>query len=258
MSRPVELYRFSLGLTSWHQTNSPQQFDLLGQTYVPEYLRRSEISYTTEESRQEIKVRVKRDHPVVKLFAAGDQIGRVGLTILEADRDVPGSRFIWRGRLIGPTWEREGDGLVAVLSGIPVFSELARGLLGIRLMPSCYKELYGVLCRADRNAFRESGTATDVQGNVVQSQVFASQTDGYFNGGWIEVGGVAKRAIVTHLGNAVQLTGPIPDLATGGTFDAYPGCDQSTGPGGCAKFNNLANHGGKKFVPGRNPNTGGL
>ena len=258
MSRPVELYRFSLGVNNWYQTNSPQPFEHQGQTYRPEFLKRSEISYTAEESRQEIKVQVKRDHPVVKLFAAGAQLGRVGLTILEADRDHPGTRFIWRGRLVGPSWQRAGDGLQAELHGIPVFAELARGLLGVRLMPACYKELYGLLCRADRNAFRETGVATDVQGSVLQSQVFAGRPDGYFNGGWIEVGNVPGRMILTHVGNAVTLTGPPTGLSAGGTFDAYPGCDHSTGAGGCAKFDNRANFGGKKFVPERNPNTGGL
>lgn len=256
MSRPVELYRFTLGLETWHQTNSPQPFEHQGQTYRPEFLRRTEITYSNEENRQEIKVRVKRDHPIVGLFAAGAQIGRVGLTILEADRDHPGTRFIWRGRLVGPTWEREGDGLVASLHGIPVFAELARGLLGVRLMPACYKELYGPLCRADRNAFRESGTATDVQGPVIQAQVFADKPAGYFNGGWIEYRGVPSRMILSHVGNAVTLTGPVGGLATGHDFDVYPGCDHSTG--GCAKFGNLPNFGGKKFVPERNPNTGGL
>lgn len=258
MSRPVELYRFTLGQTSWHQTPSAPAFELLGQTYVPEFLRRSEISYTTEESRQEIKVTVKRDHPVAQLFAAGDQIGRVGLTILAADRDIPGSRFIWRGRLVGPTWTREGDGLACSLHGIPVFAELARGLLGPRFMPSCWKELYGVTCRVDRGAFKEAGVATDVQGAVVQAQVFAGRPDGYFSGGWIEVGGIARRMILSHIGNTVTLTGPISGFATGASFDTFPGCDHSTGANGCAKFGNLPNFGGKKFVPERNPNQGGL
>jgi len=35
----------------------------------------------------------------------------------------------------------------------------------------------------------------------------------------------------------------------GDTFDAYPGCDHTTGANGCAKFSNLAHFRGYPRVP---------
>lgn len=258
--QPVELYRFSLRQQRWTHTPSAEPFVFDGDTYTPEFIRRSEISYTVEESRQGLEVTVRRDHPVAQLYASGEQLGTVHLTVLEADRVLPGTRFIWRGKIIGPDWRREGEGVVAVLNGEPTFADLQRGLLGLRMMPNCYKQLYGVLCRADRNAFREIGTVTAVSadGVQVQAQVIAGRPDGYWTGGWLETENVARRMILSHVGNQVVLSGRVDGLNVGTGIVVFPGCDHSTGIGGCLKFNNLVNFGGHKFVPKRNPNVGGL
>lgn len=257
MSRPVELYRFSLGTQVWAYAAAEVPIALAPYTYAPEQISRSALEYTMQSPRQPITVTLRRDHPIALMFASGAQPGMMSLTILEVDRDTAVSRVVWRGRVIGPEWRTQREGLVCALRCEPQFVTLQRGMLRLRVSASCYKRLYSEICRASRAAMQTTGTVTAVAGASVSAQAFGTFPDGWFSGGYLEWGAQQRRMILSHTGVTVTLSGAPAGLAAGLVVQAFPGCDHTLET--CRdKFANLANHGGKRFIPTRNPNTQGL
>ncbi len=256
--RPVELYRFTLRQQTWTYANAEVPFTLSGQVYAPETIERTGIDYTMSQPRQAIDVTVRRDFPVASLFAAGVQPGVVNLVVLEIDRSTPTvSRLVWRGRVLGPEWIKDGEGLVCRLKCEPRSTQLGRGVLKLRTSVACNKQLYGITCRADRNAYRVTATATAVSGHVITAQAFGELPDGWLAGGWLELANVPRRMILSHTGGSVVLSGPVPGLNVGSSLVVFPGCDHL--PDTCAtKFENIENYGGKLFVPGRDPHREGV
>lgn len=252
------MYRFTLRQQTWTYAAAEVRFTLSGQVYTPEAIERSGIDYTMSQPRQAIEVRVRRDFPVAELFASGLQPGVVNLVVLEVDRSAPTvTRLVWRGRVLGPEWVKEGEGLVCRLKCEPRSTQLGRAVLKLRTSVACNKQLYGPTCRADRNAFRITATASAVAGRVITAQAFGELPDGWLSGGWLELANVPRRMILAHTGGSVFLAGPVPGLVVGSNLAVFPGCDHL--PDTCEfKFENLPNYGGKLFVPGRDPHREGV
>ncbi|MBY6055377.1 DUF2163 domain-containing protein [Leisingera daeponensis] len=97
-----------------------------------------------------------------------------------------------------------------------------------------------------------------VHGRTFTASGLDAFADGWFSGGTLEwlTGANAGRKVevMLHSNDAdVRLTlqyAPVRDIATGDTFTVQAGCDKTTGPGGCARFENIANFRGFPHIPG--------
>ena len=121
---------------------------------------------------------------------------------------------------------------------------------------TCVNSLYDTACGVSRAAYLVGGTsAAGSTVSVVKATL--AQAMGWFDQGSITfTSGQNKgfsRTVKTYTAGSpgtLSLIAPFPFApAAGDTFTALPGCDKTTGPGGCEKFNNVPRFKGFSFVP---------
>jgi len=120
----------------------------------------------------------------------------------------------------------------------------------------CVNSLYDPACGVSRATYAVSGGAG---AGSSASTVIATltQATGWFDQGSItftsgQNSGFARtvKSYVAGSPGTLALIAPLPFApAAGDAFTALPGCDKTTGSGGCAKFNNQARFKGFPFVP---------
>lgn len=251
---PVELYRFVLSAAERHLfTSGDAEITYAGDTYAPVTISRSEIEQTAEIHRGELEVQVSRDNPLVAQFTAAPPDRIVTLTVFRHHRDD--SEFItyWKGRLLSVLWA----GGQVTLKCEPVFSSLKRAGLRRRYQASCPHVLYGPGCFVTRAAFATEGVVTQLVGARVSADAFGAHPNGWFTGGYLQFGALARRLIMSHINANVTLSAPLPELTVGASVTAYAGCDHALST--CdTKFDNAANNGGFPFAPQRNPFQGSI
>lgn len=246
---PVELYRFSVGLSEWLYTPMDQPFVLAGKTYVPAYLERGELSVTDETPREALDVTVARNNPVASLFNAQAPDGTVYLTIFREHRGESDFIQLGRWRVLSCTWA----GSQAVLKCQPLFTSLARPLLRLRFATTCRHALFDEGCTLSKSSYRVPAHLIAHSGITMQSAAFAAKPDGWFAGGEVDAGSGRRRRIIAHAADIITLTANIPGVTAGDDVDAYPGCNKVIEGDCLLKFNNTLNHGGFPYIPAENP-----
>jgi len=121
---------------------------------------------------------------------------------------------------------------------------------------TCVNSLYDAACGVSRGAYRVSGaTASGSSASVLRATL--AQPSGWFDQGSIaftsgQNAGFARTVKSWASGSpgTLSLIAPFPFApAAGDAFTALPGCDKTTGSGGCPKYNNQARFKGFPFVP---------
>jgi len=255
---PVECYRIQLGLTVWRVTSADLRLtiDVAGEgvrAYVPEAISRGDLSFSEEQNSGVVEVSLPRWHEVAQLFIAITPSQPVRITIYRFHPDDGEIGIAFMGQIVAATFE----GSTAKLTCAPGSVDLRRSIPRLPCQVRCPWTLFSAGCGLNAEDFREDGVLTSVAGDTLQAAVFATQPDGYFTLGYIQLADATRRYITAHLGNTVTLQEPAIGLVAGTAIAAYPGCDllETT----CvAKFNNLANHWGFRRLPVRNPYQVGL
>jgi uncharacterized phage protein (TIGR02218 family) len=116
---------------------------------------------------------------------------------------------------------------------------------------SCIHILFDGGCGLSKSAFAVAGTVGTGSTNLV---INWANTANYFNEGTItftsgELNGLSANLKASG-GTTLTLVDQLPVAPQpGDTFNAYPGCNHTTGTGGCASFNNLVHFRGYPDVP---------
>lgn len=247
---PQELYRFTLGSTVWRYTTAQSAIAYLGDTYAPAPLRRSGIEQTQEFGRATLTLDAAADLPVARPFIVTPPDGGLSLTVFR--RHAGDGDFItwWKGRVVSVVFSA---GTVQ-LRCEPVFTSLKRSGRRAHYQIGCRHPLYGGGCRVNAADYRVAGSVQAISGTTVYAPEFLARPDGWFSGGRLAALGL-QRMVIGHTGGAVTLSAPIPGLAAGQAFEAWPGCDHTIAT--CAaKFANHQNFGGFPFIPLKNPFAG--
>jgi len=245
---PIEIYSFIFDGGAYYQTSGLESVVYNSRQYDPVPLRRSTLEANITEERTELKLQTVRDNPVAELFRVAPPSSTVSVSLYRGD----GAAFTlaWTGRILSCEW----SGLEAVLFCEPVSTSLERSGLRRAYSRGCPHVLYGPSCRVSTGIHKVSTTATGT-GTQIQVGSVGGQSDGYFDGGYLDYrhgsGIYDRRMILSQVGTTLTISYPIQDLA--GEVDIFPGCDHTTGANGCGKFSNLQNFGGFPFVPSKNP-----
>lgn len=248
--QPVELYRFSQGTRKWLYTSADAAFVHAGETYTPYPLKRSNFRQTQELAKSGLEINATRDLPLIVDTIASPLLGVVGLTVYRRHRSDAEVTQWWKGRVEGVRFE----GGQATVSCVPIGTSLRR--IGLRrpAQRMCPHALYDTGCNVSAAAFGASGTLLSWTGANVTASVFATQPNGWWVGGKIELDGVL-RFVVGHASDTLTLTSGVPGLAQNAGFTVYPGCDHLANT--CnVKFGNILNYGGAPWFPIKNPFTG--
>jgi uncharacterized phage protein (TIGR02218 family) len=154
------------------------------------------------------------------------------------------------------------DGKVCSLVARTVLASIRRQFPRRTFQNACNHVIYDTTtCKVDDTdpTFRASalGVASMV-GNLltVSSGLSGIYTDGWMNGGYVEVvGGSDYRLIQDHTANVLTLMQPFATTPT--SVNVFAGCGHSVAI--CkSKFDNVDNYGGFAFVPTKNPFESGI
>lgn len=239
---PYELHEFRLGETSAYSRYADAPADVVynGNVFTHCFMKGGPIEAGANAIKSRTIVTTDWDNPYAAQYkiCAPDPI--VHYTRYKGHgADV---EAIYRGDVLQVTFHqdsRKGENRRAEIVIDPSTAAMQRMGLVTRYGRQCGVELYSTQCGVLRATYKQSGTLDSVTGNVLTSTTFGSQANGYWLGGDIIINS-RQRKIIVHSGNDVTISGMIPSLAAGQSFDVYPGCDHLPGvTGNChARYNN--------------------
>lgn len=246
--KPIELYEFRRGNTSWHFNTSRKDFIYLSNTYSSVYVKRDNIRSTGANGRQALNITVAADNPLAVTYLGGMPAQATTLAIYRKHVGEDEIGQVWAGRVVNV--EFSGD--EATLKCEPISTALRRNGLRAMYQVLCRHALYGPHCRAIDNRITASVAEVSGQNVTVGGFVLPPQAK-YFAGGTMRSGDDAW-LISDQNGVVLTLAQPPLGLISGATVTLSAGCDHTAfSNNGCAKFNNLDNFGGFPFMPKRNP-----
>ena len=159
-------------------------------------------------------------------------------------------------------------GLIDVDRAVATFTiDDYRQLLNLQMpkwlfAPTCQNTLYDANCTVVESSFASSGfiasgsSFAQVAFSTTNSSGITGQVSGYFDNGKIVVNTGLNAGLSfaisswNQITETISFTSPAPfTFSTTDSVTAYPGCDRSTGAGGCTKFNNLPNFRGMPYIP---------
>lgn len=250
---PVECFRFASGGSAWTHTSADREVTIPAGTFAPDFVMRSEIEHSQEDTGGTASVTVAQEHPVAALFVDYAPESPVSLTMWRAHRGeedlaVP----FWSGLLASATFE----GSETTLHGMPDDVVLGRRVPGRSFQATCPWALYGPGCLVDRAAFTDLVVVSTVSGFTLTGG-FGARPDRWYENGWAERLSGEKRMIVRHVGGTVTLKAAFRSIASGETVRAVAGCLRTESV--CtSKFGNLVRFGGMSRIPVKNPHVGRL
>jgi len=246
-AQPVWLYEFVQGSTAWRYTSAPVAQTHATHTWTPLPVAHTEITQSSEMSRQGITLTFPRTDTFAIQFVR-DTVDAVTTVTLYRGHPSDGE-FVtfWKGRVSAG----KAGGQRIEVECESIFTSLRRAGLRARYQRNCRHALYQRGCNLNRASFAVAGTVSAISGNTVTVSAASAQPNGYYLGGMIMHNGVL-RMIVNHVGSVLTLFRPLPGLAVSNAVTIYPGCDRSLAT--CiSKFDNRANFGGFPWLPQKNP-----
>lgn len=259
LNSPIEIYEFNQkNVEIYRYTSADKDVLYAGFTYEKISLKRGDIEQSQQISRSTLKIDMPRSIPLVTQFVAQPPSNVINLTIrrfhrLDIDNEVV---VLWKGRLANVDFK--GD--VCQLICDPLITAMRRTNLRRLFQISCPHILYRGACGIDEVTYRQNATLTVVDNINLTSTTFGTEADGYWSGGIVRIeksGMPHVRAIITHVGNVVEIDLSIPGLVATDVVQAAPGCDRNIST--CvSKFSNEDNFGGYPYIPIKNPMGAGV
>lgn len=260
--RPVEVFRFQIGATSYYYTSAEDTVTLSGQDYDPVQIRRDDSADGPDKRDYDFQVVLPTSDEVAQFFVGTLPGNRVRLTVSRFHRDdtpTPQVVVVFDGYVQGATFARAMK--ECTLTARPLLAGLGRTAPPRTYQSECNHELYNpATCKADDTnpAFRASAKGVTAQvGNVLTVTGLGAYSAGWFTGGYVEAIGSSDFRMILDDDGAGNLTLLLPFAVTPSTVNVFAGCDHSIAT--CkAKFDNILNFGGFAFVPTRNIHQTGI
>lgn len=243
-SQPEELYDFEFLADNSHYrvTSAAYPITFGGNTYTPIPIQRSEISKSSEISKNSLTITISAQNSFFNRMILGTSTYSTNVTIYILQPD--GSYIpIWDSKIKGVG--TNGREITVTCNLLPIDSR--RPILSRKYQKQCPHDLFGNYCTVNRDDFEYMGTVTSFTGNIINAAIFATESDGWFTGGTIHIGNEIK-TIVAHVGTQIKILDPFYEITNGDSLVAYAGCDHTIAT--CrSKFSNELNYGGCPWIP---------
>jgi uncharacterized phage protein (TIGR02218 family) len=260
-SRPIEIYTFAVGSSTFRYTSAEDELTVNGDTYSPKPISRSNISRSSEDRNRTLDITLPGNDAFASQYKEIVPSSKATVTITRLQRDETPTFdtqvLIYKGEVKSVTFP--DDGRTSQLHCQGIESALNQNIPRFKFSGQCNHVLYDSGCGVDPASFDFIGEATAVSGRVLTVNNANSQADGYWTAGYATpVGSNDFRLILGHTGNDLTLLLPFGSDVTGTNIQVFAGCDHVL-TGDCApKFDNALEFGGFAFVPLRNPFQGGV
>lgn len=254
--RPVELYEFVIGTTTYRYTTAEDEVTFNSQTWFPRQIQRTSPEIASDENAKELTLTIPADDPVASQYIDIAPGQKMALTITRFHRGDAGSLIFWQGRITGASFTDQGR--KATLRGLTIESANSRQIPRHKYQGLCNHVLYDARCAVTRSSFKYTGTISAVNGNIITVAGLNVNGADWALGGFVDFNtGEDARVVLAQSGDDLTMLLPFKADVLGSTVDVYAGCDHSIAT--CnTKFSNLINYGGFVYVPQINPFQRGL
>lgn len=261
-SRPVEVFRFTVGATFYRYTSAEDVQTLGVETFTPKAIKRGKAADGPEARDHDFAVTLPTSDAVAQIFAGIPSSDRVRLTVLRfqrGDTPTPSTVTVFDGYVQTARYSEGGS--VCTLTARTMLAALGRQIPARMQHASCNHVLYDPLtCRVDDTdaAFRAASVdVVSLVGNVLTVDGLGGYAAGWFVGGYVEGAASGTKRLIIADDGAGNLTLLIPFASAPSVVSVFAGCDHSAAT--CAsKFDNVINFGGYPFIPTRNPFATGI
>jgi uncharacterized phage protein (TIGR02218 family) len=251
-SRPIELYTIVVGSTTYRYTSSEGSVSFGGSDYVPiAGLKRSKITQAKEQKSTVMTVQIPSANDVAQEFVAIQPSTQVTIRVnrIQPDAIPAASLVIFDGYISGVAFKNR----IAEMRCVPFNEQFNRETPRFQYQGLCNHVLYDNGCTINEALHKYSGTVIGIGDGTQIDIAGLPSADTPYIGGYLELPDKSEqRLIIDQSGSVVTILLPFKASISGGTIDAYEGCDHT--PQTCArKFSNILNYGGYPFVPTSNP-----
>lgn len=265
--RPVTLYAFRWDKTWWRYTSADRPIEreeLVGNvmqtvTYEPKPIKDNGMVQGGS-AQNDFAVDGPFDLPIAELFRGTPPSESIWLTVrrLHYGDDGIEAPIYWKGQVLNV--RRPTPGTCQIL-GKPLIATLKRTGLRLCWSRECPHYLYDTGCKVDPADYAVAAEVTSLDGTTIVATPAEAKSEGWWRGGYLEWeanedGTVERRMIeadaVAGANVVLSIFGLTDRLEVGMEITLYPGCNRT--PEICEnKFDNLPNHGGFGFMPGKTP-----
>ena len=257
-SRPIEIFAFAIGGTTYRYTSAEDELVVDAQTYAAEAISRGPIAQGPDDRTRILDIELPASNEFAALYVDIVPGQRATATIIRLQRDeAPEFNtkvMIYKGFVQSVRFPSHGQKAVVGVRSIEAAS--SRPIPRFTYQGLCNHVLYDSGCGIDQSLFKHTGAVTDVTGNVITVTGADGEANGYYAGGFVKPDGLDDfRLILKHEGKELTLLLPFPIDVDGVDVDIYAGCDHKI-DGHCqSRFDNVIEFGGFGFIPLKNPFT---
>lgn len=256
--RPIQFYRYTLGLNVWRYVNTDQDIQVGGELFHACPMSDDGIKQTGEAQSDAMSITTPDWVGPAVLYTSSPPSKDVNVEILRMHEGMTTLRICYVGIITQVGFPRPGQAVISVQT---MSATMKRTGLRLCYQRSCPYAVYDPnTCKADKTAhaivsFIRSITAMNI---VVDGAI--GLPDHFFAAGFMEwtdpVRGVQQIMIEESERHGVlTLFDDVQELAIGQPVTIYPGCDQT--PTACqVVFANYDNYGGFEYMPGKSPYDG--
>lgn len=243
-----ELYEFSIGSEIFRYTSGRDDFTFNGNIYTAQAITRNEISKSFEN--ESASIVIPQFLAPAPLFRAVNPITTVKAVILRSN-----GVKLFVGSIASCSFNIDkGEANIKLVS----LQGMMKSTIPNRTYGTgCSFDLFDDGCSKNRENYKLTLTNA-VLNNInttITSTALSSAANGYYTGGYVELGN-ERDYIISHAAGVLTLLYPLQTY-NGQNINVYPGCDKILET--CKnKFNNEKNYGGFPFVPSKNPSTEGI
>lgn len=262
-SEPVEIYRITLGSTTYRYTSASADVIIGLETFAASAISRSNVVATRERNSDNFVITLPSSDPFPRNYLNIAPGVRANVTVFRLQlRESPS--FATQALLFEGVVQQvafSDDGYFAQIQCRSIENSRAENIPRYTFMGPCNHFLYDSQCGVNPGLFDTVSTVSaGGTTNVLTVPGAAAQADGYFDGGYLTptTGQADFRMILSHTGDQITILLPFAVDVTNLNVQLFAGCDHTLS-GDCAlKFDNVENYGGSFFVPNKNIFTTGL
>lgn len=261
LSRPVELYQFTSGVTNWYFTSSDKSVVHNAITWTPETISRGNIKLSNDLKRSDLVLRISQKNPMRDFLLERGIQRELRLTIYRLQVEEDESEISFSGSV----------GLVEIKNELEI--ELTFQQIGeIALKNSqrytysykCNHDQYSPKCGLDLDTESQIVNVTNIDGNEITIDD-TGDVDDFFKAGimFFDKGGLReKRYIIaddntTIAGSRIlKLDIFFNNIELTDIVSAAPGCRNNSDV--CKELNNFDNYLGFEWIPEDNYYTDGV
>lgn len=259
-SRPLEIYRFALGVDEYLYTNSEATVTVGTTEYQPIPIGRDSIGIGEEERRRSITITVPGNNSFATRYQQTPPGQKATISIMRLQWDeVPTfntQQLIYRGNVKSVQFVDHGT--VAKITAQTREAAIARTIPRYSFMGVCNHMLYGPGCDVDPTPHSFLGNVSAVNGNTITLDGAGASGIDFVGGFCRPTGAEDFRLILSQTGDNLLLLLPFETDVEGAIVQAFRGCNHIIDEDCALIFDNVEKNGSFSFVPNRNVFTDGL